>query len=74
MTPQAPFNEAVYLSLSPEAQEKVYHIYVIASMLHANKCSALRPNEFDRLYDKTSAELEQISGYVKNTFENIEGE
>lgn len=74
MSTQPPFNETVYLSLSPEAQDKVYHIYVIASMLHAHQCSPLKPHEFDKLYDKTSTELEQISGYVKNKFENIEGE
>jgi len=74
MTPHPPFNEAVYLTLSPEAQDKVYHIYVIASMLHANHCSPLKPYEFDRLYDKSSSELESISGQVKNRLENIEGE
>lgn len=74
MKPQPPFNEVVYLTLSPEAQEKVFHIYIIASMLHANHCSPLKPYEFDRLYDKPSAELELISGQVKRRLENIEGE
>jgi hypothetical protein len=43
-------------------------------MLHANHCSPLKPYEFDRLYDKSSSELESISGQVKNRLENIEGE
>lgn len=68
------FNSKVYLSLSEESQERVYHIYVIAGMLHEHRCSPITPSEFDKLYDKTSAELEKISGYVKYQLEHIEEE
>lgn len=56
-----PFDEVIYLSLSPEKQEKVYCIYNIASMLHHNQIDPLTPAEFDDLYDKPLKELELIA-------------
>lgn len=59
------FNEVVYLTLSEENQIKVEHIYCIAATLHQYRLPRLSAREFDELYDKTTAELEQLSGLVR---------
>ena len=59
-----PFDEITYLTLSPEAQDKVYLLYNIASILHYNHIEPLTPREFDELYDKPVQELETITGTI----------
>jgi hypothetical protein len=59
-----PFDEIIYLSLSPESQAKVYSLYNIASMLHHNRIAPLTPEEFDELYDKPVKDLELLCGSI----------
>jgi hypothetical protein len=63
-----PFNEIVYLTLSPEAQEKVYAIYNIASILHHNHVPPLTTKEFDELYDRPVRELQVLVGSIAGHF------
>ena len=58
------FNEAVFLSLNKENQEKVECIYHIAHMLVMHRAPRLTPEEFDALYDKPVRELRAITGYI----------
>ena len=65
---EKPFDEIVYLTLSPEAQAKVYAIYNIASMLHHNHVPPLTTKEFDKLYDKPVRELEVLVTSIAGHF------
>jgi len=64
MEKDSPFNEIVYLKLSPEAQDKVYLLYNIASILQHNNIPPITPREFDELYDKQLIELEEVRGII----------
>jgi hypothetical protein len=59
-----PFDEIVYLTLTDDNQQRVYHIYNIASMLHHNRIPPLTEKEFDELYDKSIKELEMLTGDI----------
>lgn len=63
-----PFDEIVYLSLSPESQDKVYELYNIASILHHNRVAPLTPKEFDELYDKPIKDLQLLTGSIAGHF------
>lgn len=63
-----PFDEVVYLTLSPESQAKVYEIYNIASMLHHNHVPPLTTKEFDELYDKSVKDLQLLSNSIAGHF------
>ena len=65
---EQPFDEVTYLTLSPEAQEKVYEIYNIASMLHHNRVPPITPREFDELYDRSVKDLQILSGSIAGHF------
>lgn len=64
MTTECTFNEKVFLTLNEENQEKVEHIYAIASTLREFGLPRLTAKEFDDLYDRPASELEAISGIV----------
>ena len=63
-----PFNEIVFLSLSPESQVKVMCIYHINLTLLENNLAPLNSRDFDNLYDKPAKELEEISGAIRARF------
>lgn len=63
-----PFDEIVYLTLSPESQEKVYAIYNIASILQHNHVPPLTTIEFDELYDRPVRELQVLVGSIAGHF------
>lgn len=58
------FNEAAFLSLSKENQDRVECIYHIAYMLRTHEAPRLTPAEFDALYEKPVRELRAITDYI----------
>tara|TARA_B110000503_G_C7100937_1_gene393723 strand:+ start:134 stop:352 length:219 start_codon:yes stop_codon:yes gene_type:complete len=71
MEKDSPFSEITYLTLSPEAQDKVYLLYNIASILHHNNIAPITPREFDELYDKQLIELEEVRGIIISNVLNM---
>lgn len=63
-----PFDEIVYLKLSPESQAKVYALYHIASILQHNHVPPLTTQEFDELYDRPVRELQVLVGSIAGHF------
>lgn len=63
-----PFNEIVFLSLSPESQVKVMCIYHINLTFLENSLAPINVKDFDNLYDKPVRELEELSGAVRARF------